>query len=92
MQFFYFGRWRRTPHKATILCGPPKFAWGIQSPTSLYDIIEDIYKEHANYEEHHETDFFKDIWPVLSGTYKLSWVNEKAFQGHGTSLNLKPTI
>ena len=23
---------------------------------------------------------------MLSGTYKLSWVNEKAFQGHGTLL------
>ncbi|KAM5533429.1 hypothetical protein V8D89_012867 [Ganoderma adspersum] len=71
------------PHKATILSGPPKFAWGVDSPTSLYDIMEDIYKKHAHYEEHSGTDFFKDIWPVLSGTYKLSWVNEKAFQGHG---------
>ena len=35
------------------------------------------------YEDHAGTDFYKDIWPVLSGTYKLSWVNEKAFQGHG---------
>ncbi|KAF8208007.1 hypothetical protein K438DRAFT_1813258 [Mycena galopus ATCC 62051] len=71
------------PRKATVLSAPPKFAWGIDSPTSLYDILENIYKNKTNYLEHMGTEFYKDIWPVLSGTYKLSWVNNKAYQGHG---------
>ncbi|EJF58812.1 hypothetical protein DICSQDRAFT_172636 [Dichomitus squalens LYAD-421 SS1] len=71
------------PHRATVISAPPKFAWGIESPTSLYDILENIYNKQVKYEEHAGTDFYKDIWPVVSGTYKLSWVNEKAFQGHG---------
>ena len=71
-----------------MLSAPPKFAWGIDSPTSLYDTLEDIYKKQAKCEEHAGTDFYKDIWPVVSGTYKLSWLNEKAFQGHGKFLIL----
>ncbi|KAF7792008.1 hypothetical protein EIP86_003035 [Pleurotus ostreatoroseus] len=69
------------PHKATVVSAPPKFAWGIDSPTSLYDLFEDFYKDR--YLDHLSTEFYKDIWPVLYGTYKLSWVNNKAFQGHG---------
>ncbi|EKM50630.1 uncharacterized protein PHACADRAFT_129992 [Phanerochaete carnosa HHB-10118-sp] len=72
-----------TPLKATVCSAPPKFAWGIESPTSLYDILENFYKKKQSYEDHSGTDFYKDIWPVLAGTYGLSWVNEKAFQGHG---------
>ena len=72
------------PHKATVLSAPPKFAWGIDSPTSLYDLFEDFYKDR--YLDHLSTEFYKDIWPVLYGTYKLSWVNNKAFQGHGAYL------
>ncbi|KAH9850551.1 hypothetical protein C2E23DRAFT_734556 [Lenzites betulinus] len=69
------------PQKATVLSGPPKFAWGIDSPTTLYDVMEDFYKQ--TYIEHRGTDFYKDIWPVLVGSYRLGWVNAKAFQGHG---------
>jgi hypothetical protein len=68
-------------HKATVISGPPKFSFGIENPTSLYDIFEDMYKH--KYLDHKGTQFYKDIWPVLSGTYNLSWVNNKALQGHG---------
>ncbi|PCH38726.1 hypothetical protein WOLCODRAFT_161779 [Wolfiporia cocos MD-104 SS10] len=67
-------------HKATVMSAPPKFAWGIHAPTTLYDIIEDIYSGNK---EPGEVQFYEHIWPMLSGTYELSWVNEKAFQGHG---------
>ncbi|KAI0825347.1 hypothetical protein BC628DRAFT_1410386 [Trametes gibbosa] len=72
--------WKK-PHKATVVSGPPKFAWGIDSPTTMYDLMENFYKE--KYLDHDGTDFYKDIWPVLAGTYRLGWVNAKAFQGHG---------
>ncbi|KAL1952428.1 hypothetical protein VTO73DRAFT_1577 [Trametes versicolor] len=71
------------PHKATVLSAPPKFAWGIDSPVTLYDIMENFYKDEMSYVDHSGTDFYKDIWPVLAGTYRLAWVNAKAFQGHG---------
>lgn len=74
------------PRLATVCSAPPKFAWGIDSPTTIYDILEDKYYKETKYEEHQRTDFYKDIWPVLMGTYKMSWANEKTFQGHGTSV------
>ncbi|OBZ79331.1 L-lysine 6-oxidase [Grifola frondosa] len=57
------------PHKATIIAAPPKFAWNMQLPTSLYDVVENYTKPN--------------IWPVLAGMYKLSWVNKFAYRGHG---------
>lgn len=50
---------------------------------TLYDTMENFYKENMSYVDHSGTDFYKDIWPVLAGTYRLAWVNAKAFQGHG---------
>ncbi|KIK63447.1 hypothetical protein GYMLUDRAFT_197055 [Collybiopsis luxurians FD-317 M1] len=71
-----------TSSKATIISSVPKFAWGLRLPTSLYDIIEDIY--HPKPDPNPATNFYKDIWPVILATYKLSWVDINAFQGHGT--------
>jgi hypothetical protein len=45
--------------------------------------MEDIYCELRYPLAAEFTEFYRDIWPVLSGTYALSWVNGKAFQGHG---------
>ncbi|KDQ58316.1 hypothetical protein JAAARDRAFT_46828 [Jaapia argillacea MUCL 33604] len=69
--------------KATVLSSPPKFAWGINSPTNLYDIIEDIYHSTSGWKDHAGAQFYEDIWPVLYGTYAISWVHDKAYQGHG---------
>ncbi|EDR13863.1 uncharacterized protein LACBIDRAFT_304964 [Laccaria bicolor S238N-H82] len=76
---------------ATVLSAPPNFAWGINAPTTLYDTIENIYRE----EEHplvprptvHSLDFWKHIWPILLSASSLSWTNNQAFQGHGVSSN-----
>jgi hypothetical protein len=46
--------------------------------------MEDIYNKEMGWTDHSKTQFYQDIWPVLHGTYALSWVNDKAFQGHGT--------
>lgn len=51
---------------------------------TLFDIMENVYNKKTGYLDHTATDFHKDIWPVLAGTYRLAWVNAKAFQGHGT--------
>ncbi|PVF96132.1 hypothetical protein CPB86DRAFT_522864 [Serendipita vermifera] len=69
------------PRRATVICAPTKFAWGVYPPTSLYNLMEDKYSKV--YESHELTDFMKDIWPVFSSTYTLSWTNNLAYQGHG---------
>lgn len=73
-------------HKATILCAPSKFAWGVYMPTTLYDIMEDIYdqKNKPNRtEDEVDVEFYTRIYPVLLATYTLSWTNNKALEGHG---------
>ncbi|KAG0698477.1 hypothetical protein DFH29DRAFT_941196 [Suillus ampliporus] len=71
--------------KSTVLSAPPKFAWGIQSPTTMYDLIENIYHEKTGWEDHKQTQFYQDIWPIMHGAYALSWVNRDAYDGHGVS-------
>ncbi|KIM57587.1 hypothetical protein SCLCIDRAFT_1219256 [Scleroderma citrinum Foug A] len=69
-------------NKSTVLSAPPKFAWGINPPTTLFDLLENIYNYWA---DHPGTDFYLDIWPVLRSTYALSWVNKDAYEGHGVA-------
>ncbi|KAG2132996.1 hypothetical protein DEU56DRAFT_951148 [Suillus clintonianus] len=69
--------------KSTVLSAPPKFAWGIPSPTTMYDLIADIYHKKTGWEDHEHTQFYQDIWPVMHGAYALSWVNREAYDGHG---------
>lgn len=72
-------------HRAHVVSGPPDFAWGINTPTSLYDIVEDVYnKASPSFVPDSTVQFYRDIWPVLSQTYNMSWVNNDAFQGHGS--------
>ncbi|KAH7909835.1 hypothetical protein BJ138DRAFT_1154305 [Hygrophoropsis aurantiaca] len=72
-------------HKATVMSAPPKFAWGIQSSTTLYDLLENIYHENVRWKQHEGVEFYQDIWPVLESTYRLSWVNEEGYTGHGVA-------
>ncbi|SRR6266576_1931953 len=77
------------PTPATVLSAPPNFAWGINAPTTLYDIAENIYREagHAHVPEPNKDnyDFWKHLWPVLLSPSSMSWTNNTAFQGHGKS-------
>ncbi|KAJ8591361.1 hypothetical protein M405DRAFT_860602 [Rhizopogon salebrosus TDB-379] len=71
--------------KSTVVSAPPKFAWGMQSPTTLYDLIANIYHEKTGWKDHEETQFYQDIWPIMHGSYALSWTNRDAYDGHGVS-------
>ncbi|CCM05259.1 uncharacterized protein FIBRA_07469 [Fibroporia radiculosa] len=71
--------------KSTILVAPPRFVWGIQAPTTLYDLIANIYNKEKGWKDHEGTLFYWDIWPVLLSCYTLSWVNNEAYQGHGVA-------
>ncbi|KAF8630501.1 hypothetical protein AX15_002872 [Amanita polypyramis BW_CC] len=73
-------------HKASITCGVPKFAWGIRSPTTLYDIVEDIYNKNG-FPAPKDTVFYRDIWPVLMTASDTVWVNSGAGRGHSSESN-----
>lgn len=49
----------------------------------MYDLIANIYYEKMGWKDHEETQFYQDIWPVMHGSYALSWVNRDAYEGHG---------
>jgi len=70
-------------YKATVSSAPPNFSYGINCPTSLYDIIENLAVENHMVWRNDKVQFYEHIWPVLSCTYGISWVNEEGYQGHG---------
>jgi hypothetical protein len=79
-------------HKARVIGTTPKFSTAIYAPTSLYDLMEDIYEEKArrepNYLRNLKVEWYRDIWPLLQRPPLLSWVNGQANNGHGERANL----
>jgi len=77
--------------RTRVLSAPPKFTWGINAPTTLFHIMENIYREANNARVPAPTeanlDFWKHIWPVLHSASSMSWTNNTALQGHGSSSN-----
>ena len=76
------------PGKARVLGTTPKFANGIYAPTSLYDLMEEVYEreKRVKMEDKYdvgEVDWYRDIWPLLQRPPLLSWVNGQANNGHG---------
>jgi len=79
------------PGAARVIGTTPKFANGIYAPTSLYDVIEDVYesKKRENLKESYEVgdvDWNRHIWPLIQRPPLLSWVNGQANGGHGKHL------
>jgi hypothetical protein len=66
-----------------VISAPPKFAWGINDVTTLYDVMEDIYHKEDPDSVPARIVFYRDIWPALKNACLTSWTNEKANQGHG---------
>lgn len=76
------------PHKARVIGTTPKFTSGIYAPTSLYDLMEDIYEREKRNKagdkyDVGEVDWYRHIWPLLQRPALLSWVNSQANRGHG---------
>lgn len=76
---------------ARVIGTTPKFANSIYAPTSLYDLMEEVYekpkreaaqKNNKPYDVG-EVDWYKHIWPLLQRPPLLSWVNGQANGGHG---------
>jgi len=87
----HFGRVFDAPNKARVIGTTPKFANGIYAPTTLYDLMEEVYesdkrakeaKEDIKYDVG-EVGWYEHIWPLLQRPPLLSWCNGQANGGHG---------
>lgn len=84
-------------YKARVIGTTPKFANGIYAPTTLFDLMEDVYerKGRANAGESYEigeVEWYRDIWSLLQRPALLSWVNGQANGGHGRSFRCKTSL
>ncbi|CAE6476187.1 unnamed protein product [Rhizoctonia solani] len=71
-------------NRATIITAPPRFASGTHCPTTLYELIEDIYEQHYSDEyDVGEIVYYRDIYPLFKRAYLMSWTNKYANRGHG---------
>jgi hypothetical protein len=77
--------------KARVIGTAPKFTNGIYAPTTLYDLMEEIYEREKRKKPGYNVgpvDWHKHIWPLLRRPPLLSWVNIQADGGHGDSFYL----
>ncbi|CAE7098056.1 unnamed protein product [Rhizoctonia solani] len=73
-------------NRATIIVAPPRFSSGTHAPTTLYDLIEEMYerpkRKQAGYKLG-EVNYYRDIQPLFKRIYMLSWTSRDASDGHG---------
>jgi hypothetical protein len=74
--------------KARVIGTTPKFVAGVYAPTTLYDLMEEIYERERRKAEGEkytvgEVGWYAHIWPLLQRPPLLSWVNVQANGGHG---------
>jgi hypothetical protein len=72
--------------KARVIGTTPKFANGIYAPTTLYDLMEEVYEKEKRKKPGYDVgpvDWYKHIWPLLRRPPLISWVNVQANGGHG---------
>ncbi|KAG8707259.1 hypothetical protein FRC12_002512 [Ceratobasidium sp. 428] len=76
-------------NQATIITAPPRFASGIHCPTTLLDLVEDIYEgsrravQGKDYDVG-EVNYYRHIYPIFNRIYGISWTNKRsANAGHG---------
>lgn len=74
-------------NKSTIITAPPKFTSGLHCPTTLLELIEDVYERQKRKSSSYdvgEVVFYRDIDPLFRRMYLNSWTNFRANEGHGT--------
>ncbi|CAE6452408.1 unnamed protein product [Rhizoctonia solani] len=72
-------------NRATIMTAPPRFASGTHCPTTLYELIEEVYEQPKRGEGYDVGDvvYYEHIYPLFDRGYLMSWTNRSANQGHG---------
>ena len=68
---------------AWVVVAPPKFAPGIHSIVTLYDVMRDVAIKEGWITDHEDVDYFRDIYPILLRAADTSWINDESRRGHG---------
>jgi hypothetical protein len=86
-------RINRPEDAAWVVVAPPKFAPGIYSIVTTYDVMREVVRNHnkESAPDHmwHWPDiddraiYFRDIYPILLRASEMPWVNDRARRGHG---------
>jgi hypothetical protein len=79
------------PQEASwVIVAPPKFAPGIHSIVTLYDVMREVAIDNGWVKiekgwivDDKEVNYFRDIYPILLRVLDTAWVNEEAQRGHG---------
>ncbi|KAG8908747.1 hypothetical protein FRB99_002985 [Tulasnella sp. 403] len=82
------GQRMEAKNRATVMSAPPHYAHGLHMPTTLYDVIEDIYERQARKKQGKTYDvgtvnYYEHIDPLFRRVYMNSWTNFRANEGHG---------
>ncbi|KAG8870437.1 hypothetical protein FRB97_009767 [Tulasnella sp. 331] len=74
-------------NRATIISAPPRFAHGFHCPTTLLELMEDVYErpKRALGTEYNvgKVYYYRHIEPLFERMYLMSWTNFRANEGHG---------
>ncbi|KAG8993009.1 hypothetical protein FRB90_000814, partial [Tulasnella sp. 427] len=76
-------------NRSTVITAPPHFAHGNHCPTTLYELIEDIYERQKRSKADAGEDvakvlyYYEHIDPLFKRMYMNSWTNFRANEGHG---------
>jgi hypothetical protein len=73
----------RPQDAAWVIVAPPKYAPGIHSIVTLYDVIRDVAVDQGWIKDAADVCYFRDIYPILWRAAETSWVNAEARRGHG---------
>jgi L-Lysine epsilon oxidase N-terminal/L-lysine epsilon oxidase C-terminal domain/Iron-containing redox enzyme len=80
---------------AWVVVAPPKFAPGIHSIVTLYELIREVIRDRnrtvaaeQNWQWPQDDDnvvYYRDIYPILLRAADSAWVNNEGRRGHGYS-------
>jgi hypothetical protein len=77
---------------AWVIVAPPKFAPGIHSIVTLYDLIREVVRDRNRtaaddqkwkWPDDGDVEYYRDIYPILLRAADTAWVNNEARRGHG---------
>ncbi|GAB4187720.1 MAG: LodA/GoxA family CTQ-dependent oxidase [Wenzhouxiangellaceae bacterium] len=69
---------------AWIVTAPPKYVPGIYHVVSILDRVYETFPE-ADPNNGKQTEFYRDIYPILENASNSSWVSGEAFGAQGTA-------
>jgi hypothetical protein len=67
---------------AWVIVAPPDFVPGMTNVVTLWDVMQDVATTRGVLPAPANPSFTKDVYPILSRTCFLHWVNDLASSGH----------